>query len=262
MANLTPIAPSGETGASSRIKINTAFNKVDVNETATTTNATDITTNASDIAANATNIGTNATDITSKQDDIGLGTSEQILATNTAADGTEWVDKPAAVAPSLSDVTAEGNSTVDKIICGTAIKNVSILPGVGASLSGISMTDGGIDATLLFDASTVPAKMISNLSLKRESYVAPTEDTDYIMKKYVDDGLDTKQDSIGVGTPGQQLVTNAAADGTEWADSSGANSVGKDTTGTTTQVDNLWTGTQAEYDLLTPVATVVYFIVG
>jgi len=38
--------------------------------------------------------------------------------------------------------------------------------------------------------------------------------------------------------------------------------VGKDTTGTTTHVDNLWTGTQAEYDLLTPVATVVYFIAG
>ena len=84
--------------------------------------------------------------------------------------------------------------------------------------------------------------------------------------------IQTKEDSLGLGTAGQVLATNQAADGKEWIDMSGSDADtldGIDSTGFvqntetgTSPVSKVVTCTQADYDALTPVADTLYIIVG
>ena len=148
-----------------------------------------------DIAANETLAHT-------KQDDLGFGTSEQILTTNLSGNALEWVDKPTGgVTPSLDEVTTEGNESSKDIIAGDPSKNTTLIADeTGAAFVGVSMTANSKVADMLFDE---PNNRIAFNHMLRGVYFAPTDDADYVMKKYVDDSISTPSGLEKIeGSPG------------------------------------------------------------
>jgi len=126
--------------------------------------------------------------------DVGTGTPGQLLATDSTGNDTEWVDPPTGSNPTLQDVTTNGNTTTDDIIVGDASTNATITDG-NSGAPGITMRKDGQDATILFDSTN--ARIVANHVIRGGSYVAPTVDNDYVMKKYVDELTPTLP--IGVG---------------------------------------------------------------
>lgn len=90
-------------------------------------------------------------------------------------------------------------------------------------------------------------------TLRIRSEKMSTTTTNYGLYKYQDTDLaDLKAINSSMDTIDAQMKTNS---------NNIATKIGKDTTGTTTSVTNIWTGTQAEYDAIgTKVASVLYFI--
>jgi len=155
---LPKLLPAGETGTSSRQKINNSFTQVDTNETNITNNTTEISTNAASITTNATNIA-------DKQDPIGTGNPGQVLATDAAGTNTEWVDQSGGggsgdvVGPNVS---MDGTIAMFDGLSGKLIKDSHITPGTiawnanklqGRDISNAVPTDG---QALIYDAS-IPA---------------------------------------------------------------------------------------------------------
>jgi len=108
-------------------------------------------------------------------------------------------------------------------------------------------------------SSSAPENSFANLTLLGANTKA-TKSNQVTLGDPAIESIRTMNDNYGVTVPlgDNDLITKKYAD-TNY--SGGGDFVGKDKTSTTTQIDNIWTGTQAEYNALTPVATTLYFII-
>jgi hypothetical protein len=197
-----------------------------------------------------------------KEDSLGLGSAGQVLATNLAGDGKEWIDPNAGgipESPNDGTIYGRGGSTPDW---------VGVLPLSGGELSGMltaanyvnikpTLPDGNANIALQREDGTTNAFIYANPVSESLYFRNMGSDGSTLLTEFTvhDDGNVSTRGGGDVPTDVKHLTRK------DYVDNLANEKVSKDPGGTTSRMHHIWVGTQTEYDLLgTYINTTGYFI--
>ena len=132
------------------------------------------------------------------------------ITTPESFDPTKW---ELVTEQTLQQVTDNGNITTNDIIIGDTNKNVSLSSSTNSS---ILFHDGSVDGKLELDSTL--SKFIIDKGLRGTNDVVPTDDKDYVQRKFVNDGLATKEDDLGSPSSNGQLLSSGTDGTRSWVD--------------------------------------------